>query len=91
MMDLTEQEAEEIDEFLNSKAFITPVISAQNLCSINSCPDKQMYRARIQYLFQVDAYVQDENGEINEDAKDVLIDMIHDAILFVSDNQEIPT
>ena len=87
MMDLTEQEAEEIDEFLNSKAFITPVISAQNLCSINSCPDKQMYRARIQYLFQVDAYVQDENGEINEDAKDVLIDMIHDAILFVSDNQ----
>ena len=87
IMDLTEQEAEEIDQFLNSKAFITPVVSAQNLCSINSCPDKQMYRARIQYLFQVDAYVQNENGEINDEAKDIMIDLIHDAILFTNDNQ----
>ena len=87
IMDLTEQEAEQIDQFLNSKAFITPVVSAQNLCSINSCPDKQMYRARIQYLFQVDAYVQDENGEVNDEAKDIMIDLIHDAILFTNDNQ----
>lgn len=86
-MEFSEQEANEIDNYVQSKAHIPPVITTQNLSSINLCPDKQMYRARIQYLFELDAYVTDENGEINQEALDVLIDMIHDAILFSVDNQ----
>lgn len=85
-MDLNEDEANEIDKFVNEKSLIAPIITAQNLSSINSCPDQQMYRARIQFLFQIDSYVQLENGDINEDAREVLIDLIHDAILFTADN-----
>lgn len=85
-MDLNEDEANAIDKFVNEKSLISPVITAQNLNSINSCPDQQMYRARIQFLFQVDSYVQNEMGEINEEAREVMIDMIHDAILFTADN-----
>lgn len=87
MIDLTESEATEIDDFVTSHAMVSPVITAQNLCSINSCPDQQMYRARIQFLFQLDSYVQNEQGEVDEVAREVLIDLVHDAILFASDTQ----
>lgn len=87
MMDLNEKEAAGIDEFVTEKSLISPVITAQNLCSINSCPDQQMYRARILFLFQLDAYVQDENGETDPAALEALIDLVHDAILFAADNQ----
>lgn len=86
-MDLNEKEAAGIDEFVTEKSLISPVITAQNLCSINSCPDQQMYRARILFLFQLDAYVQDENGETDQAALEALIDLVHDAILFAADNQ----
>ena len=85
-MDLNEKEASGIDQFVSEKALISPVITAQNLCSINSCPDQQMYRARIQFLFQLEAYVQDENGNTDQLALEALIDMVHDAILFSADN-----
>ena len=87
MMDLSEKEAAGIDEFVTEKSLISPVITAQNLCSINSCPDQQMYRARILFLFQLDAYVQDENGEADPAALEALIDLVHDAIIFTADNQ----
>ena len=86
-MDLSEKEAAGIDEFVTEKSLISPVITAQNLCSINSCPDQQMYRARILFLFQLDAYVQDENGEADPAALEALIDLVHDAIIFTADNQ----
>lgn len=87
MMDLNEEEAVGIDSFISEKALLPAVITAQNLCSINSCPDQQMYRARIQFLFQLEAYVQDAEGNTDYVALQALIDMVHDAILFATDNQ----
>lgn len=87
MIELTEQVATEIDDFVTNRGMVPPIITAQNLCSINSCPDQQMYRARIQFLFQLDSYVQNEQGEVDEVAREVLIDLVHNAILFASDNQ----
>lgn len=86
MIDLQEEEAVGIDTFLNERAYFRPVVTAQNLCSINSCPDQQMYRARIQFLFQLEAYCQDEQGNVDQRALQALIDMVHDAILFSTDN-----
>lgn len=86
MMDLSEKEGADIDKFVTEMSLITPIITAQNLCSINSCPDQQMYRARIQYLFQLESFCQDLNGETDHIALEGLIDMVHDAILFASDN-----
>jgi len=85
-MDLNEKEATEIDNFVLEKTKLIPVITAQNLCSINSCPDQQMYRARIQFLFQLEGYVVDMRGVTDQVALEALIDMVHDAILFSADN-----
>jgi hypothetical protein len=79
-MDMSEEEFAGIDQFVHQKSLVEPVISAQNLYSIYQCPDQQMYRARIQFLFSLDQYCFDEAS------RDALIDMMHGAILFGSDN-----
>lgn len=79
-MDMSEDEFADIDKFVAQKCLLRPVITAQNLCSIYQCPDQQMYRARIQFLFELDSYVDDD------EQRDALIDMIHGAILFACDN-----
>jgi hypothetical protein len=79
-MDMSEEEFAGIDQFVHQKSLVDPVISAQNLYSIYQCPDQQMYRARIQFLFSLDQYCFDEAS------RDALIDMMHGAILFGSDN-----
>lgn len=79
-MDMSEEEFAGIDAFVQQKSLIEPVIAAQNLYSIYQCPDQQMYRARIQFLFNLDQYVFDQQ------TLEALIDMIHGAILFASDN-----
>jgi hypothetical protein len=80
MSDMSEEEFAGIDQFVQQKSLVEPVISAQNLFSIYQCPDQQMYRARIQFLFSLDQYCFDEPS------RDALIDMLHGAILFGSDN-----
>lgn len=79
-MDMSEDEFTGIDRFVQQKCLVEPVITAQNLSSIYQCPDQQMYRARIQFLFSLDQHAFDEAS------RDTLIDMIHNAILFASDN-----
>ena len=81
-MDMSEEEFAGIDAFVQQKSLVDPVISAQNLFSIYQCPDQQMYRARIQFLFHLDQFVFDQPSLHLE----ALIDMIHGAILFASDN-----
>ena len=77
---MTEDDFEHIDKFVAQKSFMTPAITAQNLSSIYQCPDQQMYRARIQFLFAVDRFAQDEA------TREVLIDMMHHAIMFACDS-----
>jgi hypothetical protein len=79
-MALTEEEFHTIDQFLTQSALIEPVITAQNLSSIYQCPDQQMYRARIQFLFALSQWAYEES------TREALIDMMHGAILFASDN-----
>ncbi|KAK8858110.1 hypothetical protein M9Y10_013210 [Tritrichomonas musculus] len=79
-MDMSEEEFAGIDAFVQQKSLVDPVITAQNLFSIYQCPDQQMYRARIQFLFNLDQYVFDQPS------LEALIDMMHGAILFASDN-----
>ena len=80
MEDMSEEEFLDIDKFVAQKSIVIPVITAQNLSSIYQCPDQQMYRARIQFLFTLDQYAFDEP------TLDALIDLMHAAILFASDN-----
>jgi hypothetical protein len=77
---MNEEEFVAIDQFVNQKCLVQPVISAQNLCSIYQCPDQQMYRARIQYVFALNEFA------FEEPTREALIDMMHGAILFASDN-----
>lgn len=79
-MDMSEDEFADIDKFVAQKCLLRPAITAQNLCSIYQCPDQQMYRARIQFLFELDSHVMDE------EQREALIDMMHNAILFACDN-----
>jgi hypothetical protein len=79
-MQITEEEFAAIDQFLAQSALVDPVVSAQNLYSIYQCPDQQMYRARIQFLFGLNQWAYEETS------RDALIDMVHGAILFASDN-----
>ena len=79
-MDMSEEEFENIDAFVLQKSFLVPAITAQNLSSIYQCPDQQMYRARIQFLFALDRYIRDDSS------REALIDMVHNAILFACDN-----
>ena len=80
MDDMSEEEFLDIDRFVAQKSIVIPVITAQNLSSIYQCPDQQMYRARIQFLFTLDQYAFDEP------TLNALIDLMHAAILFASDN-----
>ena len=77
---MSEEEFAGIDAFVQQKSLVDPVITAQNLFSIYQCPDQQMYRARIQFLFNLVQYVYDQSS------LEALIDMMHGAILFASDN-----
>jgi hypothetical protein len=77
---MNEEEFAAIDRFVTQKCLVPPIITAQNLCSIYQCPDQQMYRARIQFLFTLNEYA------FEETTRDALIDMMHGAILFASDN-----
>jgi hypothetical protein len=79
-MALREEDFLTIDQFLTQSALVEPVITAQNLSSIYQCPDQQMYRARIQFLFSLNQWAYEEA------TRDALIDMMHGAILFASDN-----
>ena len=79
-MDMSEEEFAGIDAFVQQKSLVDPVITAQNLYSIYQCPDQQMYRARIQFLFNLDQLAFDQPS------LEALIDMMHGAILFASDN-----
>ncbi|OHT09111.1 hypothetical protein TRFO_04721 [Tritrichomonas foetus] len=79
-MDMSEEEFAGIDAFVQQKSLVEPVITAQNLYSIYQCPDQQMYRARIQFLFNLDQFAFDQP------TLEALIDMMHGAILFASDN-----
>jgi hypothetical protein len=79
-MDMEEEDFARIDRFVSQKALLEPAISAQNLFSVYQCPDQQMYRARVQFLFSLDGLVYDE------ETREALIDMVHGAILFASDN-----
>jgi hypothetical protein len=77
---MNEEEFTAIDRFVTQKCLVPPIITAQNLCSIYQCPDQQMYRARIQFLYTLNEYA------FEETTRDALIDMMHGAILFASDN-----
>ena len=78
--EMDEEEFQDIDVFVKQKSLVEPVVTAQNLFSIYQCPDQQMYRARVQFLFNLEQYVEDQM------ALETILDMVHGAILFASDN-----
>jgi hypothetical protein len=80
MAEMSEEEFKQIDQFVSQKSLVEPVINAQNLWSIYQCPDQQLYRARVQFLFSL------EPLSFDEETREALIDMVHGAILFASDN-----
>lgn len=79
-MDMSEEDGSGIDRFARQISCIEPVITAQNLSSVCRCPDEQMYRARIQGLFPLGWYDEDEA------VREILIDMLHGAVLFASES-----
>jgi hypothetical protein len=51
-----------IDQFPAQNALVDPAVSAQNLSSTYQCPDRQMYRARIQFLFSLNQWAFEETS-----------------------------
>lgn len=85
MIDLKENEGEAIDKFILESAHITPAISALNLSCAIYCPDPQMYRIRLQFLFEIKNLLKRHKCNSDDESISIFTDMVHTCLVFSSE------